>query len=120
MSSKGLNLIHFLNIMAKHSQYGFKSFSEIAEDSNVQGIVYDDSKPKTHSLNQAAYPVVSEYSLDGNEPIITGTLEASLKEYGLIINVIKDKNDKFWLELSSEDNISSKIIIEKGEWYCDL
>ena len=69
MSSKGLNLIHFLNIMAKHSQYGFKSFSEIAEDSNVQGIVYDDSKPKTHSLNQAAYPVVSEYSLDGNEPI---------------------------------------------------
>lgn len=120
MSSKGLNLIHFLNIMAKHSQYGFKSFSEIAEDSNVQGIVYDDSKPKTHSLNQAAYPVVSEYSLDGNEPIITGTLEASLKEYGLIINVIKDKNDKFWLELSSEDNIPSKIIIEKGEWYCDL
>lgn len=120
MSSKGLNLIHFLNIMSKYSQYGFNPFSEIAEDSNVQGIVYDDSKPKTHSLNQTVYPVVSEYSLEGNEPIITETLEASLKEYGLIINVIKDKNDKFWLELSSEDNIPSKIIIEKGRWYCNL
>lgn len=119
MSSKGLNLIHFLNIMAKHSQYGFKSFSEIAEDSDIQGIVYDDSKPKTHSLNQTAYPVVSEYSLDGNEPVITGTLEASLKEYGLLVSVVKDKN-KFWLELSSENNIPSKIIIEKGEWHCDL
>lgn len=120
MSSKGLNLIHFLNTMAKHSQYGFMSFSEIVEDSNVQGIVYDDSKPKTHSLNQTAYPVVSEYSLDGNEPIITGTLETSLKEYGLLVYVVKDENDKFWLELSSEDNIPPKIIIEKGEWHCDL
>lgn len=35
-------------------------------------------------------------------------------------NKIKDENDKFWLELSSEDNIPSKIIIEKGEWHCDL
>ena len=120
MSSKGLNLIHFLNIMAKHSQYGFKSFSEIAEDSNVQGIVYDDSKPKIRSSNQTIYPVVSEYSLDGNEPIITGTLETSLKEYGLLVYVVKDENDKFWLELSSEDNISSKFIIEKGRWHCDL
>lgn len=120
MNSKGLNLIHFLNIMSKYSQYGFNPFSEIAEDSNVQGIVYDDSKPKTHSLNQTAYPVVSEYSLDGNELIITGILETSLKEYGLLVSVIKDKNDKFWLELSSEDNIPSKIIIKKGRWYCDL
>lgn len=120
MNSGGLNLINFLNIMAKYSQYGFKPFSEITNDSNIQGIIYDDSKPKTHSLNQTAYPVVSEYSLDGNEPIITGTLETSLKEYGLIINVIKDKNDKFWLELSSEDNIPSKFIIEKGRWHCDL
>lgn len=120
MSSKGLNLIHFLNIMSKYSRYGFKPFSEIIDDSNIQGVIYDDSKPKTHSLNQTAYPVVSEYSLDGNEPIITGTLETSLKEYRLIVNVIKDKNDKFWLELSSEDNILSKIIIEKGRWYCDV
>lgn len=120
MNFEGLNLIHFLNIMSKYSQYGFKPFSETTNDSDVQGIVYDDSKPKIRSLNQTAYPVVSEYSLDGNEPIITGTLETSLKEYGLIINVIKDKNDKFWLELSGKDNIPSKIIIEKGEWYCDL
>lgn len=120
MNFEGLNLINFLNVMAKHSQYGFKPFSKIIDDSNIQGIIYDDSKPKIHSLNQTAYPVVSEYSLGGNEPIITGTLEASLKEYGLIINVIKDKNDKFWLELSSEDNIPSKIIIEKGRWYCDV
>lgn len=120
MSSKGLNLIHFLNIMSKYSQYGFKPFSEITNDSDVQCIVYDDSKPKKHSLNQTAYPVVSEYSLGGNEPIITGTLETSLKEYGLLVNVIKDENDKFWLELSSEDNIPSKIIIEKGRWHCDL
>lgn len=39
MSSKGLNLIHFLNIMSKYSQYGFKSFSETTNDSDVQGIV---------------------------------------------------------------------------------
>ena len=65
MSSKGLNLINFLNAMSKYSQYGFKPFSKIIDDSNIQGIVYDDSKPKTHSLNQTAYPVVSEYSLDG-------------------------------------------------------
>lgn len=120
MSSKGLNFIHFLNIMSKYSQYGFKPFSEIIDDSNIQGIIYDDSKPKTHSLNQTAYPVVSEYSLDGNEPIITETLETSLKEYGLLVYVVKDKNDKFWLELSSEDNIPPKIIIEKGRWYCDV
>lgn len=120
MNLEGLNLINFLNVMAKYSQYGFKPFSEITNDSNIQSIIYDDSKPKIHSLNQTAYPVVSEYSLDGNKPIITGTLETSLKEYGLIVNVIKDKNDKFWLELSSEDNILSKIIIEKGEWHCDL
>lgn len=119
MSSKGLNLIHFLNIMAKHSQYDFKPFSKIIDDSNIQGVIYDDSKPKTHSLNQTAYPIVSEYSLDGNELIITGILETSLKEYGLLVNVIKDEN-KFWLELSSEDNIPPKIIIEKGRWYCDL
>lgn len=120
MNFEGLNLISFLNVMAKYSQYGFKSFSEIIDDSNIQGIIYDDSKPKTHSLNQTAYPVVSEYSLDGNELIITGTLEASLKEYGLLVYVVKDENDKFWLELSSEDNILSKIIIEKGEWHYDL
>lgn len=120
MNSGGLNLINFLNVMSKHSQYGFKPFSKIIDDSNIQGIIYDDSKPKTHSLNQTAYPVVSEYSLDGNEPIITGTLETSLKEYGLLVYVIKDKNDKFWLELSSEDDIPSKIIVEKGRWYCDL
>lgn len=120
MNSKGLNLIHFLNIMSKYSQYGFKPFSEIAYDSDVQGIVYDDSKPKIRSLNQTAYPVVSEYSLDGNEPIVTETLETSLKEYGLLVSVVKDENDKFWLELSSEDNIPSKIIIKKGEWHCDL
>lgn len=120
MSSKGLNLIHFLNIMSKYSQYCFKPFSEIAEDFDIQGIVYDDSKPKIHSLNQTAYPVVSEYSLDGNEPIITGTLGASLKEYGLLVYVVKDENDKFWLELSSEDNIPLKFIIEKGRWHCDL
>lgn len=120
MSSKGLNLIHFLNIMSKYSQYGFKPFSKIIDDSNIQGIIYDDSKPKIRSLNQTAYPVVSEYSLDGNNPIITGTLETSLKEYGLLVYVIKDENDKFWLELLSEDNIPSKIIIEKGRWYCDV
>lgn len=120
MNSGGLNMINFLNIMAKYSQYGFKPFSEITDDSDVQGIVYDDSKPKIRSSNQTIYPVVSEYSLDGNEPIITGTLETSLKEYGLLVYVVKDENDKFWLELSSEDNIPSKIIIEKGEWYCDL
>ena len=66
MNSGGLNLINFLNVMAKHSQHGFKPFSEITNDSDVQGIVYDDSIPKAHSLNQTAYPVVSEYSLDGN------------------------------------------------------
>lgn len=120
MNLEGLNLINFLNVMAKHSQYGFKPFSEITNDSDVQCIVYDDSKPKTHSLNQAAYPVVSEYSLDGNEPIITGILEVSLKKYGLLVYVVKDENDKFWLELSSEDNILSKILIEKGRWYCDM
>lgn len=120
MNFEGLNLINFLNVMAKHSQYGFKPFSEITNDSDVQCIVYDDSKPKTHSLNQTTYPVVSEYFLDGNEPIITETLEISLKEYGLLVSVVKDENDKFWLELSSEDNIPSKIIIEKGEWHCDL
>lgn len=120
MNFEGLNLINFLNVMAKHSQYGFKPFSEITNDSDVQCIVYDNSKLKIRSSNQTIYPVVSEYSLDGNEPIITGTLEISLKEYGLLISVIKDKNDKFWLELSSEDNIPSKIIIEKGEWHCDL
>lgn len=120
MSSEGLNLINFLNTMAKHSQYGFKPFPEIIDDSNIQGIIYDDSKPKIRSLNQTAYPVVSEYSLDGNEPIITGTLEISLKEYGLLVYVVKDENDKFWLELSSENNIPSKIIIEKGRWHCDL
>ena len=106
--------------MSKYSQYGFKPFSEIIDDSNIQGIIYDDSKPKTHSLNQIAYPVVSEYSLDRNKPIITGTLETSLKEYGLLVYVVKDENDKFWLELSSEDNIPPKIIIEKGRWHCDL
>ena len=120
MSSKGLNLINFLNVMAKHSQYGFKPFSEITDDSDVQCIVYDDSRPEIRSSNQTIYPVVSKYSLDGNEPIITETLETSLKKYGLLVNVIKDKNDKFWLELSSEDNIPSKIIIEKGRWHCDL
>ena len=120
MNFEGLNLISFLNVMAKYSQYGFKPFSEIIDDSNIQGIIYDDSKPKTHSLNQTVYPVVSEYSLDGNEPIITGTLETSLKEYGLLVYVVKDENDTFWLELSSEDSIPSKIIIEKGEWHCDL
>ena len=120
MNFEGLNLIHFLNVMAKYSQYGFKPFSEIAEDFDIQGIVYDDSKPKIRSLNQTAYPVVSEYSLDGNEPIITGTLEDSLKKYGLLVYVVKDENDEFWLELSSEDSIPSKIIIEKGEWHCDL
>lgn len=120
MSSKGLNLIHFLNIMAKHSQYGFKPFSEITDDSDVQGIVYDDSTPKAHPLKQASYPIVSEYSLDEDKPIITKTLEDSLKEYGFLVNVIKNENDKFWLELSSEDNIPSKIIIEKGKWYCDV
>lgn len=106
--------------MSKYSQYGFKPFSEIIDDSNIQGIVYDDSKPKTHSLNQTAYPVVSEYALDGNEPVITGTLEVPLKEHGLLICVVKDENDKFWLELSSKNNIPSKIIIEKGRWYCDF
>lgn len=120
MNFEGLNLIHFLNVMAKYSQYGFKPFSKIIDNSNIQGIIYDDSKPKIRSLNQTAYPVVLEYSLDGNEPIITGTLETSLKEYGLLVNVIKDENDKFWLELSSENNIPLKIIIEKGRWYCDL
>lgn len=120
MGSEGLNLINFLNVMAKYSQYSFKPFSKIADDSDVQSIVYDDSKPKIHLLNQTAYPVVSEYSLDGNKPIITKTLEASLKEYGLLVSVVKDENNKFWLELSSEDNIPSKIIIKKGEWYCDL
>lgn len=120
MSSGGLNLIHFLNIMSKYSRYGFKPFSEITNDSNIQGIIYDDSKPKIRSSNQTAYPVVSEYSLDGNEPIITGTLETSLKEYGLLVYVVKDENNKFWLELSSEDNIPPKIIIEKGRWHCDL
>lgn len=120
MNFEGLNLINFLNVMAKHSQYGFKPFSKITNDSDVQCIVYDDSKPKTHSLNQTAYPVVLEYSLDGNEPIITKTLETSLKEYGLLVYVVKDENDKFWLELSSEDNIPSKFIIEKGRWHCDL
>lgn len=119
MNSGGLNLINFLNVMAKHSQHGFKPFSKITDDSNIQGIVYDDLRPKTRPLKQTAYPVVSEYSLDGNEPVITGTLEASLKEYGLLVSVVKDKN-KFWLELSSENNILSKIIIEKGEWHCDL
>lgn len=87
MNFESLNLINFLNVMAKHSQYGFKPFSEIAEDSDVQSIVYDDSKPKIHSLNQTAYPIVSEYFLDENKPIITGTLETSLKEYGLLVNV---------------------------------
>lgn len=120
MNLEGLNRINFLNVMTKYSQYGFKPFSEIIDDSNIQGIIYDDSKPKIRSSNQTAYPVVSEYSLDGNEPIITGTLETSLKEYGLLVNVVKDENDKFWLELSSEDNIPSKIIIKKGEWHCDL
>ena len=120
MNSGGLNLINFLNVMAKHSQHGFKPFSEITNDSDVQGIVYDDSKPKAHSLNQTAYPVVSEYFLDGNEPIITKTLETSLKEYGLLVYVVKDEDGSFWLELSSEDSISSKIIIEKGEWRCDV
>ena len=120
MNSGGLNLINFLNVMAKHSQHGFKPFSEITNDSDVQGIVYDDSIPKAHSLNQTAYPVVSEYSLDGNKPIITGILETPLKEYGLLVCAVKDENDKFWLELSSEDNIPPKIIIEKGRWHCDL
>lgn len=120
MNFGGLNLINFLNVMAKHSQYDFKPFSEIIDDSNIQGIIYDDSKPKTRSSNQTIYPVVSEYSLNGNEPIIIGTLEASLKEYGLLVYVVKDENDKFWLELSSEDNIPPKIIIEKGRWYCDV
>ena len=87
MNFESLNLINFLNVIAKHSQYGFKPFSEIAEDSDVQSIVYDDSKPKIHSLNQTAYPIVSEYFLDENKPIITGTLETSLKEYGLLVNV---------------------------------
>ena len=87
MNFESLNLINFLNVMAKHSKYGFKPFSEIAEDSDVQSIVYDDSKPKIHSLNQTAYPIVSEYFLDENKPIITGTLETSLKEYGLLVNV---------------------------------
>ena len=87
MNFESLNLINFLNVMAKHSQYGFKPFSEIAEDSDVQSIVYDDSKPKIHSLNQTAYPIVSEYFLDENKPIITGTLETSLKEYGRLVNV---------------------------------
>lgn len=120
MNSGGLNLINFLNVMAKHSQHGFKPFSEITNSSDIQGIVYDDSKPKTHSLNQTAYPVVSEYSLDGNKPIITGILETPLKKYGLLVCAVKDENDKFWLELSSENSISSKIIIEKGEWRCDV
>lgn len=120
MNLEGLNLINFLNMMSKYSQYGFKPFSEITNDSNIQGIIYDDSKPKIRSSNQTAYPVVSEYSLDGNEPIITGTLETSLKEYGLLVYVVKDENNKFWLELSSEDNIPPKIIIKKGEWHCDL
>ena len=87
MNFESLNLINFLNVMAKHSQYGFKPFSEIAEDSDVQSIVYDDSKPKIHSLNQTAYPIVSEYFLYENKPIIKGTLETSLKEYGLLVNV---------------------------------